>query len=94
MRQRRVERQEVELEAERRKKFRGTVRIRLEYLEFPRSESNKNIERLKLYIEYKGYYRLESRYYVPAVIDQQVLDDAIRASNTYYAVLLSDSQSQ
>ena len=91
MQQRRVERQEAELEAERRVKFEG---IRLERLEFPRYESNENVERLKLCIEYEGCYRLASRYHVPAVIDQNLLDVVIQASNTSHAALLSDSQSQ
>lgn len=94
MRQRRVERQEAELEAERLAKFKGTARIRLECLEFPRSESNENVERLKLCIECEGCHRLESRYHVPAVIDRQLLDAAVQASNTTHAALLSDSQSQ
>lgn len=82
LRQPRVERQEAELEAERRVKFKGTARIRLEYLDFPRHGANKNVERLKLCIECEGYYRLDSKYHVIAVIDQELLDDAIRASNT------------
>lgn len=93
MQQRRVERKEAELEAERRVKFKGTARIRLEHLEFPRQESNENVERLKLCIELEGCYRLESRYHVPAVVDQQLLDVIIQASDTSHAALLSDSQS-
>jgi len=94
MRQRRVERQEAELEAERLAKFQGTARIRLECLEFPRYKSNENVERLELCIEYEGCYRFESRYHVPAVIDQQLLDVVIQASNTFHATFLSDSQNQ
>ena len=94
MQQRRVERQEAELEVERRAKFKGTARIRLEHLDFPRYEASENVERLKLCIEYQGCYRLESRYHVPAVIDQQLLDVVIQASSTSHAALLSDSQSE
>lgn len=42
-----VERQEAELEAERRVKFKGTARVRLDSLDFPRQGVNENAERLK-----------------------------------------------
>lgn len=44
--------------------------------------------------EYARCYRLESRCHTPAVIDQQLLNVAIQASNTSHAALLSDSHSQ
>ena len=64
-----VERQEAELEEERRAKFKGTARIRLESLNFPRQGANENAERLKLYIKCEGCYRVDSKYHVSAVID-------------------------
>ena len=94
LRQPRVERQEAVLEAERRVKFKGTACIRLEYLDFPRYGANENVERLKLCIECEGCYRLDSKYYVIAVIDQESLAGAIEASNTSYAALLSNAQRQ
>ena len=74
--------------------YKGTARIRLESLESFRYRSNENVERLKLCIEYEGCYRLKGRYHVPTVIDQQLLNVAIQASNTSHAALLSDSHSQ
>ena len=53
--------------------------------------SNKNVERLRSCIEYEGCYRLESKYHGPAIIDQQLLSLAIRASNTSHASLLLES---
>lgn len=94
MRHRRVERYEAELEAERRVKFKGTARIRLECLDFPKYGRNENAERLKLCIEYGGCYRLGSQYHVIAVIDQSLLDNAIQAANTSHAALLSNAQNQ
>ena len=94
MRQRRMERYKAELEAERRAKFKGTARIRLEYLDFPKYRRNENAERLKLCIEHGGCYRLGSQYHVIAVIDQSLLDNAIQAANTSYAALLSNAQNQ
>ena len=66
-----VERQEAELEAEGRVKFKGTARIRLESLDFPRQGANENVERLKLCIECEGCYRLGSKFHVSAIIDQK-----------------------
>ena len=94
MRQRRVERYKAELEAERRVKFKGTARIRLECLDFPKYGRNENSERLKLCIEYGGCHRLGSQYHVIAVIDQSLLDNAIQAANTSQAALLSNAQNQ
>lgn len=89
-----AERQEAEFEAERRVKFKGTARIRLESLDFPRQGANENAERLKLCIEYEGCYRLDSKYHVSAVIDQELLDGAVAASNTSHAALSSNAHSQ
>lgn len=46
------ERREAELETNRRVKCKGTARIRLEDLDFPRHGANENVVRLKLCIDY------------------------------------------
>lgn len=74
MRQRRAERHEAKLEAERRVKCRGTARTKLEFLDFPKHGRNENAERLKLCMEYGGFHRLGITYHVIAVIDQWLLD--------------------
>ena len=94
MRQPRVERQEAELEAERRLKFKGTAIIRLECLDFPRHGANENVERLKLCIEHQGCYRLANRYHVSVVIDQELLESALEYPHSSYAALLSNAHGQ
>ena len=81
----------AELEAERRVKFQGTARIRLESLDFPRQGANENVKRLKLCIEHEGCSRLANRLHVPAVIDHELLHDALEAANASHATLLSNA---
>jgi hypothetical protein len=72
MRQIQIERQETALEAERRIKFTGTARIKLEYLDFLSNGPRENVERLKSCFQREGCYRLERQYHVPAVINGTV----------------------
>ena len=89
-----VERQEAELEEERRAKFKGTARIRLESVDFPRQGASEKAERLKLCIECEACYRVDSKYHISAVVDPELLDGAVAASNTSHAAGASNTPSQ
>jgi len=89
-----IEQQEAELKVKRRVKFKGTTCIRLKYLDFLWHKANENVERLKLCIKYKECYQLNSRYHIPAVIDQELLNGVIEAFNTFHVALLSNVQGQ
>jgi hypothetical protein len=76
--------QELRLQAERYIKYKGTARVRLEYLHFewnePRELNRKNVERLKKIFRTENIRRLEPGNHIPAVVDQTDLDAAIQAS--------------
>ena len=79
------------LEAEKQVKYRGTARVRLERLLFKESREldRKNVERLKANFR-KDCRRLDTRNHIPALIDQQLLDAAIRASEISAEMLMSN----
>ena len=89
-----IQREEVLLEADKKIKYRGTARIRLQWLYFQSNELRKidieNIKRLKVNLV-KDCRRINIRNHVPAIINQSDLDDAIIASGLTSATLLSDS---
>lgn len=93
MRQTRSQEEEVRLEAEKRVKYQGTARIRLEWLHFrwnePRELDVKNVERLKSNFR-KDCRRLDIHNHIPALINQQHLDAAIQASRISAGTLLSN----
>ena len=80
----RAQEEESKIEAGRTAEYRGTVRIRLEWLHFREEDSTKldrgNIERLKAVFR-KDCRRADIKNHVPAVIDQQHLDGALQASS-------------
>ncbi|KAI9772442.1 MAG: hypothetical protein M1840_000645 [Geoglossum simile] len=84
MQQDQVEIIERKLAKDRGKYFRGTARIRLERLHFgnqcPRELNKKIVEKLKDKFETEGCLRLEPKHHIPAIIDQQILDAAIKIS--------------
>ncbi|KAH6675939.1 hypothetical protein B0J14DRAFT_375132 [Halenospora varia] len=84
---------EERLAAEGREKYRGTARISLEVLHFPRNEpwelDQENIERLKKCFE-KGQCDRVLRNHIPAVIDQSQLDATLRDSNVSAKRLLNN----
>ena len=94
MRQPQFSVQEVRLQAERYIKYRGTARVRLEYLHFewgePRELKRKNVERLKEIFRIDNVRRLEPGNHIPALIDQADLDVAIQASELSAETLLSN----
>ena len=73
--------QELRLQAERYIKYRGTARVRLEYLHFewdePRELNRKNVERLKEIFRIENVRRLEPRNHIPALVDQADLNAVI-----------------
>ena len=93
MLQSRISDQDQRLAAERRSKYRGTAKIRLEFLHFPGNEprdlNRKNVERLKGCFRTEGCRRLELENHIPAIIDESQLRDALRASAVSANELLS-----
>jgi len=91
---------ERKLTAEKRRKYRGRASIRLDVLQFPKEDDSDdereqdpiNINRLKkLFWDAGGPERLNSQNFIAALIDQDQLDEAIRASETSAGKLLDDS---
>jgi hypothetical protein len=95
MRQARAQEEDSRLETKRRLKYKDTARIRLELLHFledePKKIDPKHVETLKRYFRKYDYRRLKVRNHVPAVIDQQCLDAATRASGISTTQLLGDN---
>lgn len=84
MRQARAREEEVRLEVEKRFKFKGTARIRLEQPHFlwnnAKELNEKNMDRLKAIFQQRGCRRLEVQHHVPASIDEGRLDATIAAT--------------
>ncbi len=95
MLQARVREEEVRLEAEKRLKFKGTARIRLEQLHFPWNDAKelneKNMDRLKGIYQKHGCRRVEVRHRVPALIDEGRLDATIAAAGISPSTLVRPS---
>ena len=85
--------EDSDLEKERRLKFRGTVRIRLEALTFlwnePRELDTKNVDYLKSCFQKDSCYRLIPQNHVPAIIDEDCFTSTILASGLSKRDLLS-----
>ena len=66
------------------KYYRGTAIVRFEYLHFgfqcPWQLNRENVESLKDTFRKEGCLRLEPKHHILALIDQQVLDLAIKSS--------------
>jgi hypothetical protein len=94
MRQSRLLDQERRLAVERRIKYKGTARIRLDVLHFqwnePRELNQKNLERLKKCFRTEGCRRLELENHIPATIKESQLDEVIVASGISADALLSN----
>lgn len=92
MRQHHVQNEEFRLETQKKVKYKGTARIKLEWLHFHEIELRdldiKNVERLKSVFR-KECRRLDINHHIPALIDQQQLDASILASGVLPATLLS-----
>jgi hypothetical protein len=84
MDQAQVEIIERKIAEDRGKYYRGTAIVRFEYLHFgsqcPRELDRENVESLKRTFMKQGCLRLEPKHYIPALIDQQALDLAIKSS--------------
>lgn len=93
MRQARAREEEVRLEGEKRLKFKGSARIRLEQLHFPwidaKKLNEKNVDRLKGIFQQHGCRKVEVRHRVPALIDEGRLDAAIAAAGISPRTLVS-----
>ncbi|KAH6672612.1 hypothetical protein B0J14DRAFT_77575 [Halenospora varia] len=86
---------EERLAAEGREKYRGTARIMLEVLYFPRNEprelDQKNLESLKRCFR-KGQCDRVIRNHPPVVIDQSQLDEALQDSKVSAKRLLNNTR--
>ncbi|KAH7108866.1 hypothetical protein B0J11DRAFT_602052 [Dendryphion nanum] len=95
MRRSRFSEREVRIGAERRAKYQGAVRVKLEVLHFPQEEgrelSRENVERLKEVFQTDHVRRLEPRNYVPAIVEQTDLDNALQASGFSVTDLLTNT---
>lgn len=93
MRQAQAREEEVRLEVEKRLKFKGTARIRLDQLCFPWNDAKelnkKNVDRLKAIYQQHGCRRLEVQHHVPAIIDAGPLDAAVAAAGISPTTLVS-----
>jgi hypothetical protein len=95
--------QERRLEAEKGIKYKGTASIKIEVLQFRSDkikttdkakkevERPKNVERLEKVFRDEGCLRLDFKNHIPAVIDQQQLDTALRAAGITADQLLTKS---
>ena len=80
------------LAVERRNNYTGTAIIRLEFWHFTCGEVREldpnNVERLKKCFRTEGCHRLEIENHIPAIIDESLLNDALRASGKSRSELL------
>ena len=93
-----VQDQEENLERERRIKYKGSARIRLEHFDFSKDEpgvlDKSVVKNLVSIFEGKGCLHQDSRYHVPAVIDREQLDLAIHSSGISSGLLLGNVQTE
>ena len=98
MRQTQAREEELKLEAERRIKYKGTCRIKLEMLYFrwnePRELDTKNVEKLKACFRKSGCRRLLVQNHIPAIIDEQCLNTAIQSSGITAAMLTNNYEKE
>ena len=91
-----AEKNERKITEDRSANYRGTVRVRFEFLEFDTEGSReldpKNVERLIEVYKTARCLRLESEHRIPATISQQSLDLAIKRNGTSLENLLSCPQ--
>jgi Protein of unknown function (DUF3723) len=94
MQQSRFLEQERRLVEEKRIKYKGIAYIKLDILYFQwnelREPNLKNVERLKNCFRTEGCCRLELENYVPAIINQSQLDDAMRASTISASAIMTN----
>lgn len=87
--------EESKTEKEKGIKYRGTARIKLNWLHFQWNESRelnkKNVQDLISCFQ-KDCRRLDIRNHIPAIINQQDLDSALRVSGTLEGVLPTNLQ--
>lgn len=96
--QKQTEEFEREIAEDRSANYRGTVRVRFEFLEFDAESAReldpKNVQRLIGIYETAGCHRSNPEHRIPAVISQKDLDLAIKHSATSLESLLTHSSGQ
>jgi Protein of unknown function (DUF3723) len=94
MRQPQAQVEDLRLEAERRRTFRGSARVSLDVLHFQqhkhRDLDTKHVEYLKACFRKDRCRRLEVRNHIEAEVDQQILDVALHDSNVTARELLTN----
>ena len=93
-----VQDQEENLEREKRIKYKGSVRIRLEHFDFSKDEpgvlDKSVVKKLVSIFEGEGCFHQDSRHHVPAVIDREQLDLVIHSSGIRSDLLLGNVQTE
>ena len=93
-----VQDQAETLEREKRIKYKGSARIRLEHFAFSKDEPgmlNKSVvKNLVSIFEAEGCFHRDSRYHVPTVIDREQLDPALHSSGIASDLLLGNAQTE
>lgn len=69
-----------ELATEKSTQYRGSASIKLEVLHFEHEQDLKNARKLELLFRKTGYDHLDVQNHVPAIIDKQTLETAVRDS--------------
>jgi hypothetical protein len=77
---------------EKKAKLKGSASVDLEVLQFQRSQDANNVDRLGHLFHDIGCDKLDARNHVPAIIDQQTLDSAIRHSGLTADMLMDNSR--
>jgi hypothetical protein len=91
-----VQDQEESLKREKQTKYRGSTRIKLEHLNFSKSELDVldkfNVKNLVSIFEGEGCFQRDSRLHVSIVIDREQLDLVIHFIEISFIVLLDNAQ--
>jgi hypothetical protein len=86
--------EDLKLEAETRRTYKGSARISLDVLYFQSNEhrdlDRKHVDYLKDYFQKDKCRRLEKRSYIKAAVDQPSLDAALRSSDVSARELLTN----
>jgi hypothetical protein len=89
---------EARLERERAEKFLGSAKVAIDLLRFESTETRRqddgNQDRLLNTFQQAGCLRLDRKYHVQAVIDKDVLLEALHAAGSSTAALFSGDASQ
>ena len=93
-----VQDQEESLQREKRIKYKGSARIRLEHINFSKDElevlDKFIVKNLILIFEEKDCFQQDSRHHVLVVIDREQLNLALHTSEISFNLLLDNAQTE